>query len=71
MIDRHFSKRNKVSLSSIYGKHFAVAISMDRTALSPESILGIMTLKITFPLVFSVDSYGLYLTTVIVHEGKD
>ena len=71
VLDWHSSKQYRVSFSSVGAEIVAAAEAADRSLLLTQCLSSIVGKHNLFPLVLTVDLYGIYATITTLHEGKD
>jgi len=69
--DWYSGKQSRISFSSIGCEILAAATACDRASNMVDSIQILHNSPARLPLVFTVDSLGLYGTITTLHEGKD
>ena len=71
MLDWHSPKQARVSFSSVGAEILAATEAADRSLLLTQCLSSIFAEDNLFPLVLTVDLYGLYTTINTLYEGKD
>ena len=70
-IEWRSAKKSRVSFASMGAESLAASDSADRVGIMVHSLSRLFSAGTTLPLVFTVDSHGLYSTITTLHEGKD